>query len=65
MKKMNLEGNDLLIERDAGNPVLILMGKEEYAMENWGKLQDLCDEAMLKLSADRVRNNIAYPRSNP
>ncbi len=37
---------DLLIERDAGNPIMILMGRDDYAIRNWKKLQRLCSKAI-------------------
>ena len=30
---------DLLIERDSGNKILILMGKPEYSLPSWRKLR--------------------------
>ena len=41
---------DLLIERDSGNPMLILMGKPEYALPSWKKLRQLCDMAIKQLA---------------
>ena len=37
---------DLLIERDAGNEILILMGAEEYGLEAWSNLAVLCEQAL-------------------
>ena len=39
-------GCDLLIERDAGNPVLILMGKPENAVKEWKRLRSICNKAI-------------------
>lgn len=39
-------GFDLSIERDSGNPVLILMGNEKRSLPRWKALRDLCDEAI-------------------
>jgi hypothetical protein len=39
---------DLLIERDAGNPVCILMGGK-HAHENWSKLRALSEKALMYL----------------
>jgi hypothetical protein len=38
---------DLMIERDAGNPIRILMGGKN-ARENWKKLEGLCVKALLE-----------------
>jgi hypothetical protein len=51
-KKMELAKSDtrvdLVIERDAGNPVRILMGgKDKATIRNtWKTLKSLCDEAL-------------------
>lgn len=37
---------DLLIERDAGNLVRILMGKPEVALPRWRKLKQECEVAI-------------------
>ena len=39
---------DLMIEKDAGNPVRILMGGK-YSHENWTRLREVCDEALMTL----------------
>ena len=41
---------DLLIERDSGNKMLILMGKPEYSLPSWRKLRRLCDKAIKQLT---------------
>lgn len=44
------EGIDLLIERDSGNLVLILMsGRADYCLANWKRLKDVCDTAIEEL----------------
>jgi hypothetical protein len=55
MKKIliHLENHrvDLLIERDAGNDALILMGgKDEIRKENWTELKRIADEALAILA---------------
>ena len=51
-KKMHIANDgsrvDLIIERDAGNPVGILMGGRDRATirQNWNALKSLCDEAL-------------------
>ena len=37
---------DLLIERDSGNEILILMGSNYYALPAWRKLRNICDKAI-------------------
>lgn len=44
--KVNREKVDLIIERDAGNPIRILMGK---GVENWEALREKCNEAINEL----------------
>ena len=46
---------DFQIERDAGNPFLVLMGKDKYALPNWKKLRELCDKA-IKILEERKEN---------
>jgi hypothetical protein len=46
-------GYDLLIERDAGNQVLILMGAGSYGKQAWKKLRKICDEVLKDLKARR------------
>jgi len=52
MAKMQLSSDgarvDLLIERDAGNPIMILMGGKDKATirQNWQALQALTNEAL-------------------
>ena len=43
------DGIDLLIERDTGNPVLILMGKRDIAIKRWDRLRRLANKAYLEL----------------
>jgi hypothetical protein len=43
---------NLLIERDSGNPILILMGKKEYALPSWQKLRGLCNKAIWELQGE-------------
>jgi len=55
MKKIliHLENHrvDLLIERDAGNPVLALMGgTDTIRRENWTELRRIADEALAILA---------------
>lgn len=54
-KKMEIleteRGADLLIERDAGNEIRILMGRGPMCLETWKDLRDLCDEAVKKVEA--------------
>ena len=37
---------DLLIERDSGNEILILMGRGDIALENWKCLRAIVDDAI-------------------
>lgn len=53
-KEMNLLKNDaggidLMIERDSGNLIRILTGKQEYSVKVWRRLRSLCDRALLEL----------------
>jgi len=41
---------DLLIERDAGNEFLVLMGRDEYALLSWKKLRRICNQAIELIS---------------
>jgi hypothetical protein len=49
-KKMSLtDHGNLLIERDAGNEILILMqGKDKKT--NWRNLKTICDEALQEIT---------------
>lgn len=40
---------DLLIERDAGNNFLVLMGSPTFAIRNYRKLRRLCNKAIAEL----------------
>ena len=42
-------GVDLLIERDSGNEILILMGRRNVALESWKRLRLLADDAIKAL----------------
>lgn len=44
--KPNANGVDLLIERDSGNKILILMGRSDIALENWKRLRLLAADAI-------------------
>ncbi len=46
----NGRGFDLLIERDAGNPVLILMGGERHGLQNWIRLLKLATQTVKTLN---------------
>lgn len=54
-KKMHLANDgtrvDLVIERDAGNPVGILMGGRDKATirQNWQALKELCEGALVEI----------------
>jgi len=56
---------DLLIERDVGNEILVLMGRDEYALPSWKKLRRVCNQAIelvrlrmkeRKIVEERTRN---------
>ena len=54
MKKMVVDSREgianLLIERDAGNEILILMGAtKEDVLENWKRMKELCDYVINQL----------------
>lgn len=58
-KKMSLTGpQNLLIERDSGNPIMILMDGTDKE-KNWKKLRKLCDKAL-----QEITNNEAYDYSS-
>jgi len=46
-------GIDLLIERDAGNEVLILTGKPSVSRQVWEALRDVCDGALHELEGKK------------
>lgn len=57
-ENLNKTGFDLLIERDAGNTILILMGgKEESQKENWENLKRIAEHALFELSLKDVEYN--------
>jgi hypothetical protein len=54
MKKIQLSNNrktyDLLIERDTGNEILILMSQDrKRCLDNWKKLKRICETAIIEL----------------
>lgn len=49
-------GVDLLIERDAGNDVLILTGKPSHSREVWEALRDTCDDALRELEGKKDKS---------
>jgi len=57
---MGTERIDLLIERDAGNEFLVLMGSPKYAIGNYRKLEQLCVEAIMELmKTPEILNELA------
>jgi hypothetical protein len=46
---------DLMIEKDAGNPIRILMGGK-YSHENWTRLREVCDEALMTLDPEGLHD---------
>lgn len=50
IKKSN-GGYDLLIERDAGNEILILTGNEHHSRIFWERLLDTCEEVLADLNS--------------
>ncbi len=51
---------NLLIERDSGNLILILMGNREYALPAWKQLRGLCDEAIVFLGGKANRTPVEF-----
>jgi hypothetical protein len=49
IKEGNGRGLNLLVERDAGNEVLILTGSKGHSLEFWRSLRDICDAAVAEL----------------
>jgi len=47
--KNNAGGVNLMVERDSGNPVLILTGKPTYSKVFWEKLRILTKEALIEM----------------
>lgn len=45
-------GYDLMIERDSGNEVRILMGLTQRL--NWQRLRDICNEVLVRLDHPNV-----------
>ena len=48
-------GYDLIVERDAGNPVRILTGRTKFSLEFWEELKLACEEAV-----EEIEYNIKY-----
>lgn len=58
-KKMEIKWNrgggiDLIIERDADNPIMILMGNPKASMEDFRRLNSLCETALDELYTKQV-----------
>ncbi len=53
-------GIDLEIERDADNPILILMGNPKTSMEVFKRLHSLCETAIDELEI-KIDNETARP----
>jgi len=47
LRPNSINGLDLEVERDAGNPVLILTGNQ--SIKFWEQLKDTCDDALNEL----------------
>ena len=45
----NAGGMDLMVERDSGNPVLILTGKPLYSRAFWKKIGKLVENALFEM----------------
>lgn len=48
-KENDAGGLDLIIEKDAGNPVRILTGKKDCSRDMWKRLKILCEDSIGKL----------------
>lgn len=44
----NAGGIDLIVDKDAGNPIYITTGKREKSVKFWLKLSKTCDSAIEK-----------------
>jgi hypothetical protein len=53
LKRNTAGGIDLLVERDAGNEVRILTGREGSSLKFWEQMRELADEAIEDLSNTR------------
>jgi hypothetical protein len=45
-------GIDLMVERDRGNPVLVLTGNQKYSIPFWKKLRRLAEDALIDMGED-------------
>jgi len=45
-------GVDLVTERDAGNPVLILTGKAERSWDFWDRMEEMAKKAKYEIEKD-------------
>jgi hypothetical protein len=57
--KRHTQGYDLMIEKDAGNPVRILMGGTREAQEdNWRRLRDTANQAIVNLDHPSLTDEV-------
>lgn len=62
-KKIELQNNpaggiNLLIERDSGNPILILTGGYKYSLKFWKELKTNCENAISILEEEKKEREL-------
>ena len=54
-------GYDLMVERDSGNQVRILTGREDLSKEFWEQLRDLANNVLDEMELSTVQSEIITP----
>lgn len=54
-------GYDLMVEKDSGNPIRILTGKEKLSKEFWTSLRDLANNVLDEMDNTIVQSEIITP----
>lgn len=54
-------GYDLMVERDSGNEVLILTGREDLSKEFWKNLRDLATNVLEEMKLEEAQSEIITP----
>jgi hypothetical protein len=54
-------GYDLMVERDSGNEVRILTGREEYSKKFWEQLRDLANNVLEEIEYSTDSSQLITP----